>query len=46
LVAKVKVIQRDYSDAEKQEITQPKHNADFRAKPKGLCIPACRQAGL
>ena len=38
LVAKVKVILRAYSDAEKQEITIPKRNAGFRAKPKGLCI--------
>ncbi len=38
LVAKVKVIQRAYPDAEKQEITKPKRNADSRAKSKGLCI--------
>ena len=23
---------------EKQMVTKPKRNADFRAKPKGLCI--------
>ncbi len=26
------------SFAEKRRTTQPKRNADFRAKPKGLCI--------
>jgi len=30
----------------KQTTTKLKRNAEFRAKSKGLCIPACRQAGL
>ncbi len=29
---------KTYSDEKKRWVTKPKRNADFRAKPKGLCI--------
>ena len=31
-------METEYSDGEKLRLTKPKRNADFRAKPKGLCI--------
>ena len=38
LVAKVKVIQRAYSDAEKQEITMPIRNVGLGVYSQRLCI--------
>ncbi len=36
--SKENVVETTHSNGEKLRLTMPKRNADFRAKPKGLCI--------